>query len=148
MAVELVLDASYALEAVLPSSLQKQLEAFRLLEAIGRRDVVAHVPWVFFVELAYVATKAARAQVPRLTTADAARFLGQMDALGLEVDAADQGSLTLHQAALRWHAGAYDAIYLDLAERLAAPLATHDRGVMAAARTFGVTVFQADAKRP
>ena len=55
-------------------------------------------------------------------------------------------SSALHRAAMAWHAGAYDAICLDLARRLDVPIATRDRGMAAAARSAGVSVFRGDAR--
>lgn len=148
MAAErLVLDASYALEAILPSSEKWRREALEMIAAIAAHDVEAHVPWVFFAELANVVTRSVRGR--RVDDRAAADFLREIDVLSLRVDPAELGSLALHQAAMTWHAGAYDAIYLDLAARLAVPIATRDRGIVTAAHAFGVPVHRADAiERP
>ena len=148
MAAErLVLDASYALEAILPSSEKWRQEALEMIAAIAVHDIEAHVPWVFFAELAHVVTRSVRGR--RVDSRVAADFLLEVDVLSLRVDPAEAGSLALHQAALRWHAGAYDTIYLDLAARLAAPIATRDRGIITAAHAFGVPIYRADAiKQP
>ena len=135
----LVLDASYVLEAILPTSGTWQFEAFDSMDRIASGDIEAHVPWVFFAEVAATVTRKTRGG--RVDPQDALAFLLQVDALGLHVDPPGARSLALHQAALRWHAGAYDAIYLDLAARLAAALATRDGGMATAARAAGVSMF-------
>ena len=140
MAAEpLVLDASFVLEAILPTSEKWRFEAIDMIAAIAAHDIEAHVPWIFFAELANIVTRSVRGR--RVDSRIAADFLLEVDALSLRVDPPDAGSLALHRAALRWHAGAYDAIYLDLAVRLAAPLATRDRGMATAARAAGVSMF-------
>ena len=140
MAAEpLVLDASFVLEAILPTSEKWRFEAVDMIAAIAAHDIEAHVPWVFFAELANVVTRSVRGR--RVDGGVAADFLLEVDALSLRVDPPEAGSLALHQAALRWHAGAYDAIYLDLAARLAVPIATRDGGMAAAARAGGVATF-------
>ena len=148
MAAErLVLDASFALEALLPSSEKWRRDAVNMIAAIAAHDIEACVPWIFFAELAHVVTRSVRGR--KVDGRVAADFLREVDVLSLRVDPAEAGSLVLHQAALRWHAGAYDTIYLDLAARLAVPIATRDRGIITAAHAFGVPVYRADViKRP
>ena len=148
MAAErLVFGASYALEALLPSVEKWRQEALERVAAIAAHDIEAHVPWVFFAELANVITRSVRGR--RVDGRVAADFLREIDVLSLRVDPAELGSLALHQAAMTWHAGAYDAIYLDLAARLVTPIATRDRGIITAAHTFGMPVYRADAiERP
>ena len=146
-ASQLVLDASYTLEAILPSSEKWRSEAVEVIEAIAAGEVEARVPWIFFAELAYVATSRMRGR--QLDAAAALGFLRRIDSLGLRVEAGDQRSVALHMSAIAWHAGAYDAIYLELARRSAAPIATRDRGMTSAARVRGVALFKAEAiKRP
>ena len=143
MAVErLVADASFVLEALLPSLESWRRGAVELIERIALRDIEAHAPWVFSVELAHVATRAVRGK--RLPADAAAIFLARIDGLrGLRVDPAGgvSASLVLHESAIAWHVGAYDAIYLDLAARLGVPVATRDRGMATAARSAGVALY-------
>ena len=135
----LVLDASYALEAILPTSSQWQLEALALIDRIAGGDVDAQVPWIFFAEVAATVTRKTRGR--QLDVQRARVFLETIDTLSLQVDAARHRSLAMHDAALRWHAGAADAVYLDLAVRLAVPVATRDRGMLTAARSAGLAVY-------
>lgn len=111
MATErLVLDASFALEAILPTSAAWQSEAFDLFDRIASQDVEARVPLLFFAEVAAVITRKVRAR--RLDDAEAAEFLMQLDALGLHIDLSLDGALQLFTQARQWQAGAYDAINL------------------------------------
>lgn len=136
---QLVLDASYVLEVILPTSSMWQLDAFDLMDRIAGGEVEARVPWVFFAEVAATVTRKTRGG--RIDAQDALDFLQRVDALGLQVEPPASRSLAMNQAALRWHAGAYDAIYLDLAARSAAPVATRDQGMATAARAAGVATF-------
>jgi predicted nucleic acid-binding protein len=135
----LVVDASFVIEALLPTSSEWQSEAFDLLDRIATRDIDARVPWIFFAELAAVVTKKTRSR--RLDPQDASDFLERIDALGMHVDLTLEQSQSLHLAAMHWNCGAYDSIYIDAAYRMAVPLATRDRGMIAAARLIGVPVF-------
>lgn len=134
-----VLDASAALEAMLPSSEASRAAAVELLERIGSGDIDARVPWVFFAEVAYVVTKKRRAKV--LSKEEAEDFLLQIDGLGLQVDLTLEGASQLHATAMQWNASVYDALYVDAAQRMAIPVATRDRGMVTACRAAGVEVF-------
>ena len=135
----LVLDASYVLEAILPTSSEWQLEAFNLMDRIADRDVDARVPWLFFAEVAGTVTRKTRGH--RIDPHDALEFLERIDSLPMHVDLTLEQSRSLHSAAMQWHCGAYDAIYLDVAKRMAIPVATRDRGMITAARAAGVAIF-------
>lgn len=135
----LVLDASYVIEAILPTSKGWQIEAFDMMDRIAERDVDARVPWIFFAEVAALVTRKVRAR--RLAADDGREFLERVDALAMHVDLTLEQSAALHGAAMHWNCGAYDAVYVDVASRMAVPLATRDRGMAAAARMAGVQVF-------
>ena len=141
MAVErLVLDASYALEVVLPSFKAWHSDALDLLEAIAEREVDARVPWVFFAELAYVVTK--RVRGGSIDAEEGDDFLRRIDSLAMHVDVTLEQGRSLHRAAIDFHCGAYDAIYLAVARQMAIPIATRDRGMASAARRAGIEVFE------
>lgn len=140
MATErLVVDSNYVLEAVLPTTEKWRREAVDLVERIASRDIDARVPWIFFAELTSVVTRRVRGR--QLDPDDALAFLDRIDSLGMHVDLTLEQSGSLHGAAMLWNAGAYDAIYLDVAKRMAIPVATRDKGMIAAARMAGVDVF-------
>ena len=138
----LVLDASFALEAILPTTTVWQSEAFDLFDRIASQDLEARVPLLFFAEVAAVVTRKVRAR--RLDADDAAEFLRQLDTLGLHVDMTLDGALQLYTQAQQWQAGAYDAIYVAAARDMAIPIATRDRGMIAAAASAGVAVYGVD----
>ena len=100
------------------------------------------MPLLFFAEVAAVVTRKVRAR--RLDADDAAEFLRQLDALGLHVDMTLDGALQLYAQAQQWQAGAYDAIYVAAARDMAIPIATRDRGMIAAAASAGVAVYGVD----
>jgi len=136
----LVIDANYALESLLPTSESWRIESVELIESIAAGETDVCVPWLFFAEVANVVTKKVRRRI--IDTDSAELFLARLDGLGLEVDMMLQPTLPLYEEAKRWQLSAYDAIYLDLARRMALPLATRDRGLASAARHCGVELFR------
>lgn len=134
-----VLDASFALEAVLPTSAQWQHESWNLFEHIATGDTDAAVPWIFFAEVAATCARKVRART--MDPIDAADFIEQLDSLPLMVDLSLDKALALYAPAMQWQCGAYDAIYLSLAQRLDVPLATRDRGLRTASKAARVSLY-------
>jgi len=99
----------------------------------------AVVPAIWQLEVTNVLLVAERRK--RLTEAQAARFLGLLGRLPIRVHATPYDTASVLAAGRRHELSAYDAAYLVLAERLAAPLATLDGRLAAACRAAGVTCF-------
>ncbi len=110
-----------------------------VLRALTQRTAV--VPALWPLEVANVLLVAERRR--RLSGADMIRFLDLLAGLPILVD----GPLGVHDLAIilplgrQYHLSAYDAAYLHLAMRERLPLATHDRGLRAAAKVAGVLEF-------
>ena len=134
-----VLDASFALEAVLPTSAQWQHESWDLFERIASGTADAAVPWIFFAEIAAACARRVRARA--MDPSDAIDFMGHLDTLPLMLDLTLDKAAGLYAPAMRWQCGAYDAIYLTLAQRLDLPLATRDRGLITAAKAAHIALY-------
>jgi len=103
-----------------------------------RRDDVA-VPALWQLEVVNVLLVAERRR--RITEAQAARFLDLLVRLPIRVDMSPTDTTAVLAAGRRHNLSAYDAAYLVLAERLAAPLATLDNKLITACRTAGVPLI-------
>ncbi|MBN2359752.1 MAG: type II toxin-antitoxin system VapC family toxin [Deltaproteobacteria bacterium] len=132
---ELVLDCSVALAWLLPD--ESTATAERLLQSLDQRCRL-WIPALWWYELA----NALRAAVARrrLSPADADHALELIRGLPLYVD-----TLLGSEAAQRFDAlarehglSAYDAAYLELAQRRGVPLATFDAALTTACRRSGV----------
>ena len=101
-------------------------------------NATACVPCVWGLEVANVLLVGERRK--RLTEADVSAFLSRMQKLPIEQEPMpDMETINRVLALARRHGlSAYDAAYLELAMRLAIPLATLDAKLQAAARTAGV----------
>jgi predicted nucleic acid-binding protein len=97
----------------------------------------AVVPVLWQLEVINVLLVAERRN--RITEAQAARFLGLLERLPIDVDSSPHDAQAVLAAGRRHGLSAYDAAYLTLAERLAAPLATLDERLAAACAAAGVT---------
>lgn len=99
----------------------------------------AVVPALWQLEVANVLLIAERRG--RITEAQAARFLDLLMHLPIRVDRSPADIMAIVAAGRRHDLTAYDAAYLVLAERLAAPLATLDDKLSAAGRAAGVPLL-------
>lgn len=109
--------------------------ADRLLAAVAEDSGV--VPALWPVEMANILVMAERRG--RITPADAERSVVLLGRLPLAIDPADGETLSRTRALAREHGlTAYDAWYLEVALRLALPLATFDSALGAAAQAAGV----------
>lgn len=106
-----------------------------------RREEAA-VPALWQLEVANVLLVAERRG--RINEAQAARFLGLLVRLPIRIDMSPTDTTALLAAGRRHNLSAYDAAFLVLAERLAAPLATLDVQLMEACRAAGVRLLIGD----
>ena len=122
-----VLDASVAASWCFPDEFHPNAEAaFRLIA-----HEKALVPALLWFELRNVLLIGERRN--RLSEAQTARFLKYVNELPIEVDRDPDDCLVLSLA--RTHRlSVYDAVYLELAQRKAIPLATLDGALINAAR--------------
>jgi predicted nucleic acid-binding protein len=100
------------------------------------RDDEAVVPALWQLEVTNVLLVAERRG--RITEAQSTRFLDLLTQLRIRIDMSQTNVNALLATGRRHQLSAYDATYLLLAERIAAPLATLDGNLIAAARTAGV----------
>ncbi len=136
-----VLDASVAVSWAFPDEADSIASA-----ALTRlRTDAAHVPGLWWFEIRNTLLMGERRD--RITQADTAAFLHDVARLSIIGDRAPQSDRTLTLA--RQHRlTVYDAAYLELAERMALPLATQDRALRRAAAQAGVSVMTAPAPPP
>lgn len=77
----------------------------------------------------------------RITEAQAARFVDLLTQLPIRIDASPTDITAVLAVGRRHNLSAYDAAYLVLAERLAAPMATLDDKLATASRNAGVELL-------
>ena len=129
-----------ALAWALPDERSEDAERF-MKQAAHDPSRVIWVPALWWYEIANALTNARRRK--RLTEADVARLIELYGRLPLQTDASLGGDALWRQQALAAEHGlsAYDAAYLELAQRNAAGLASLDARLCAAARQAGLTSF-------
>jgi len=135
-----VLDASVALLWLVPETNLAGVDyAAVTLKALKQSQAV--VPSLFALEAANVVAKVESKGV--VTEADSQRFIALIGRLNLVTNPATATHAlgdTLNLAR-RYKLSAYDAAYLELAQRTGLPLATLDANLAKAATTAGVPIF-------
>lgn len=133
--MEGVLDSSVALAWALPD--EGSARAERLLARLSPASVL-WVPALWWYEIANALTMAHRRG--RLTPSDFARAVELYGMLPIETDADLNPAAIghLHVLAREHSLSAYDAAYLELAQRRGTGIATLDRRLSAAARRAGL----------
>lgn len=136
---DFVLDVSVAMAWCFADEATPQAQA--ILERLDSAS--AAVPSLWHLEVANVLTLAERKK--RITAARVAEFVALLDELPIHVDTETHkhalgGVLSL---ARTQRLTAYDAAYLELAQRLGVPLATKDVVLRAAAKKIGVALLAA-----
>jgi predicted nucleic acid-binding protein len=128
-----VFDASAALEVFLPDSTVRFTKAVELLEDIAGSRVIAHVPLIFFNEVAAGCARAVRGG--RATRSDAKAFLARLGAVPLSLSVVIDPAGQWFERAMQWGCQVADSAYLAMALDLRAPIATFDGGLATAARS-------------
>ncbi len=134
-----VMDCSLAAALGLPDERSDLAEAFLR----GMAECEVWVPVLWWHEIGNVILTARRRG--RISEADAIGLFSLYEAMPLRTDAAcGEGFLErIHHLALMHGLSAYDAAYLELAQRRRAGLATLDAGLRSAAQECGIVVFGA-----
>lgn len=135
-----VLDSSMALAWALPDERSEEAERFMELVSEDTAATIV-VPALWWYEIANALTSARRRK--RLTEADASRLIELYGRLPVQTDASLGGESMWRHLALATEHGlsAYDAAYLELAQRNGAGLASLDERLCAAARKAGLSSF-------
>ncbi len=129
-----VLDASTTAAWCLPD--ENDPAADRAFDRLNLED--AFVPGLWWAEIRNILVVGERRG--RIDAAESARFFSDLDQLPIHIDREPAGDVVM--ALARKHAlSVYDAIYLELASRLASPIATLDRTLAAAAHASGLPVI-------
>ena len=135
----IVLDASVALEWVLPKSPERNY-VDAVLVSIIRGEVVAHAPEMMTLEYAYVLRKAVG---QKRLSADQARECAQ--AIDRVTGNIHTGRAPFVDGALatadHYDLAAYDACYFDLAMYLGCSIATTDNAIRRACERFDVSLY-------
>jgi len=136
--MEMVLDSSVALAWVLPDETSSRAD--RLLAKLPRESVL-WVPALWWYEVANALTVAQRRR--RLPQRDRARAIELYGTLPVRTDAAlDAHALRrFHVLAEEHGLSAYDAAYVELAQRKGLRFATFDQRLAMAARRAGVRMM-------
>lgn len=134
-----VLDCSFALALVLPD---ESSAAIRDFFSSHPEDDTLWVPGLWWYEIANVLTVAERKR--RIHRADALKAVNLFSALKLETDhaAGERYAGRLIELAHGNKISAYDAAYIELAQRKKAHLATLDLPLRDAARACGLETWQ------
>lgn len=132
-----VLDASVALAFLFD---EPEFDAFRqrvlpILEA-GQ----SLVPALWRTEVVNGILQAVRRN--KILPEDARRLAGDVDRLELRVERDGPGAMLLLNLARQFGLTAYDALYLELAQRRGVPLATLDQELRSAARAAGIALIE------
>jgi predicted nucleic acid-binding protein len=135
----LVVDASVALAWALPDESSTYADA--VLAAVERDGL--RVPELWAREIANGLAVAYSRK--RITSADERAFLRALSHLEIDVAEAESALTVIRDGAavaMRYGLTAYDAAYVDLAEREGLTLATLDRPMRDAAERSGVPIFR------
>lgn len=98
------------------------------------------MPSLWFLEVANILAVSVKRK--RLAGPDAERFLLLLSAQQIQTAPdIDQPAADLYALALRYNLTAYDAVYLNLAQKTGLPLATKDSALKYATLEAGLTLF-------
>lgn len=133
-----VIDASMALAWCFPDERSEYADS--LLVALDGKTLL--VPSVWSLEIAHAVLVGERQR--RLGSPEILRFTTLLENLAVLEDVQPVGELVgnVLPLARQYSLSAYDAAYLELSIRRAAPLATLDRRLEKAARKAGISIFK------
>ena len=137
---EFVLDASVAFSWCFPGDPTEDTPySRRILSKLATDDAIVPEIWAFEIaNIIFVAFN----QRKRISQKQIDEYLMRLRALPIRVELNDVwANIALESQARRWNLPAYDAAYLDLAQRRKIPLATADSDLRKAALAEGIGVL-------
>ena len=137
----IVLDASFILEAIIPTTQAGREDAEAILDGLANGEIKAVVPWIFYCEIAAGCARSVRGR--RVSDETAREFMEQLINLGIDIEVKLDPPSVIYDGAMRTGAQAYDSMYVVLAESMDLPVAAVDRGMRTAARSMKVALFTA-----
>ncbi len=143
-----VLDASLMVATCIGEAEAVPL-ADAVLEVLHDGQAIVPAIWLSEVANVFVSRERTARQALRLQRVEVDAFLSFVESLPVFVDAATPQVVFGRVASLARSSGltVYDALYLELAQRLAAPLGSLDDQLCRAARAAGVEVLSSDSLR-
>ena len=137
----IVVDTSFLLESILPTTAVGRDDANRLIDGLAGGELAAVVPRIFYCEIAATCAGAVRGR--RTNDATAREFMELLIKLGIDIEVKLDPPSVIYDGAMQTGAQAYDAMYVVLADAMGLPVATVDRGMRTAARSMKVPLFTA-----
>jgi predicted nucleic acid-binding protein len=140
MATErIVVDSSYLIEAVLPTTEAWRIDALYLINAIAIGDVQAVCPHLLQLEIASVCNK-------KIRPATAQRMFDLLESLEIDMDVNLSTARGFYTFARSIKCQVYDGVFIDLAKTHKLRLATRDSGQIAACRALKIGLWAAESQ--
>lgn len=137
-----VVDANVCLNWFLPTDKEDQVAYAKAFAAcLKREEVSLHVPVHFDLEVAGPLLRSFRSRSGGISEKQLNAAMAEMDALPLNFHALGMGFRQLGDLARAYGLSIYDTPYLNLARAFGFSIATRDRGLLSAAKTWGVEVW-------
>lgn len=138
MAETFVLDASVALAWFIRQTVEQRRYAEAVLNLIHEADTVCVVPSVWHYETGAVLLREHRDSTARFGKVKLRKALDTLGGLSLETHHQAIETAAVVGLGNTYHLQGYDALYFDLAKVSGIPIATFDRGIIAACKRFKV----------
>lgn len=140
----IVHDASVAVAWHVHQSPQLTRYAGAVSDLAETEKVTFCVPPVWDYEVASTLTRLHRDQRNGFTLVQLRHAVATLGRMNIDVHTFTSSVGEVVGLAMRYRLSGYDALYLDLADRLDAPLATYNKALIAACRQFKIKHYQPD----
>lgn len=138
--MNLVVDCSFIMSSVLPDETQPLVD--NIYRQIANKIYYVFVPGIFYLECNNVLISSLRKN--RINKSDCADYLQLLTALPIKIDkfcSTPESLYSIAKIAGNYNLTAYDAAYLEIAERLGAKVATLDRNLALACRNAHIELL-------
>ena len=141
---KLVIDASVLVAWFIPETLQQGSIARAAITRFAEGAVELYAPAIMPVKVAGALVRATRRDGRKFTRKMAREALDRAEKIALVVEGYPGITREMMENAFRWRCGAYDGLYIDLAQRLGCAVVTVDRGMRQGCINAKVALFADD----